>query len=175
MIKDEMLKALNAQLNKEFFSEYLYLSMSAYFSNIGLNGFANWMRVQTQEEHSHAMLIYDYIVSQNGKVELEKIEKPKTEWKDSLELFEQVLAHEEFITESINSVITVAEEQKDRATASYFLWFIDEQVQEEASAQDIISKLKLIDTDKSALYMLDKDLATRVFTPPTKTAASVAG
>lgn len=173
MISKEVSKVLNEQVNKEFFSAYLYLSMSAHFSDIGLNGFASWMRVQFQEEQAHAMLIYDFLVSRNEKVILESIERPEHEWQSPLAVMEAVLKHEEYVTSLINNVVSVAEASKDRATTSYFMWFIDEQVQEEASAQEIISKLKLIGDDKSALYLLDKDLSTRVFTPPTKTAAMV--
>lgn len=173
MISNEMVKVLNEQINKEFFSAYLYLSMSAYFSDLGLNGFASWMRVQFQEEQAHAMLIYDFLISRNQKVILEAIETPKNEWVSPLNVFEEVLEHEEYVTKLINNVVSVAEESRDRATTSYFMWFIDEQVQEEASAQEIISKLKLIGDDKSALYLLDKDLAARTFTPPTKAAAAV--
>lgn len=171
MINNEVAKVLNEQVNKELYSAYLYLSMSAYFSDIGLLGFANWMRVQAQEEQAHAMLVYDFIVNRSAKVTLDKISAPKTEWQSTLEAMEDVLKHECFITESINNIISVAETNKDRATMSYFQWFVDEQVQEEASAVDLISKLKLIGEDKSALYMLDKDLSARVFTPPSKAAA----
>lgn len=173
MINIEVNKVLNEQLNKEFYSAYLYLAMSAYFSDLGLNGFASWMKVQFQEEQAHAMLVYDFLISRNERVVLEPITKPQAEWKNPLDAFEKALGHEEFITNSINNIISVAEEHKDRATTSYFMWFVDEQVQEEASAQDIISKLKLIGEDKSALYLLDKELSTRVFTPPSKATITV--
>lgn len=170
MINTEVSKVLNEQVNKELFSAYLYLSMSAYFSDLGLAGFANWMRVQAQEEQAHAMLIYDFIISRGEKVILEKIDAPQTHWKNTLEVMQEVLKHEVYVTSLINNILSVAEQQKDRATTSYFMWFIDEQVQEEASAQEIIQKLLLIGEDKSALFMLDKDLAARIFTPPTKSA-----
>lgn len=171
MINENVRNILNIQLNKEIYSEYLYLAMSAYFSNIGLAGFANWLRVQTQEEHSHAMLIYDYLINQGAEVVIDKMEKPEISWNSPLTAFEKVLAHEQFVTKSINEVMNVAENEKDRATTSYFMWFIDEQVQEENVAGDLVAKLKLIDDDKSALYMMDKDLALRIFTPPTKSVA----
>lgn len=170
MINNEITKILNEQINKELFSAYLYLSMSAYFSDTGLLGFASWMKVQAQEEQAHAMLVYDFVINRGGKVILDAITAPKTEWKSSLHVMEEVLEHECFITASINNIVALAETHKDRATMSYFNWFVDEQVQEEASAQEIIQKLKLIGEDKSALYLLDKDLSTRVFTPPTKAA-----
>lgn len=170
MISEEVKKVLNEQVNKELYSAYLYLSMSAYFSDLGLNGFANWMRIQFQEEQAHALLIYDYIVNRNERVILEQIEKPQIEWKSPLDVFENALKHEIYVSSLINNVINVAEKSKDRATMSYFQWFVDEQVEEEAAAQEIISNLKLIGEDKSALFMIDKDLSTRVFTPPIKSA-----
>ena len=166
MINEKVAKVLTEQINKEFFSAYLYLSMSAYFSDLGLLGFANWMRVQFQEEKAHAMLMYDFLINRGEKVILRAIEAPKNTWQNPLELMQEALAHEVYVTGLINNIITVAEEVKDRATMSYFNWFIDEQVEEEANAQDIISKLKLIGDDKSALYLLDKDLSTRVFVQP---------
>jgi len=166
MINEKVGKVLNEQVNKELYSAYLYLSMSAYFSDKGLLGFANWMRIQAQEEQAHAMLIYDFLINRGERVVLPLIEAPSHDWNSSLELMEEVLHHEVYVTSLINNIITVAEEVKDRATMSYFNWFIDEQVEEEANAQDIISKLKLIGDDKSALYLLDKDLAARVFVQP---------
>lgn len=166
MINEKVGKILIDQINKEFYSAYLYLSMSAYFSDLGLLGFANWMRVQFQEEQAHAMLMYDYLNDRGEKVILSAIDTPPNTWNCPLCVMEEVLKHEEYVTSLINNIVTVAEEVKDRATMSYMNWFIDEQVEEEANAQDIISKLKLIGDDKSALYLLDKDLAARVFVQP---------
>lgn len=166
MINEKVAKVLIEQINKELYSAYLYLSMSAYFSDIGLLGFASWMRVQTQEEQAHAMLMYDFLINRGEKVTLAAVDAPPNDWKNPLSVMEEVLEHEVYVTSLINNIITVAEEVKDRATMSYFNWFIDEQVEEEANAQDIISKLKLIGEDKSALYLLDKDLSARVFVPP---------
>lgn len=166
MINKEVAKVLIDQVNKEFYSAYLYLSMSAHFSDIGLLGFANWMRVQAQEEQAHAMLIYDFLVDRGEKVVLTAIDTPENTWKTTLKVMEEVLKHEMYVTSLINNIVTVAEKHKDRATMSYMNWFVDEQVEEEANAQDIISKLKLIGDDKSALYLLDKDLAARVFVQP---------
>lgn len=167
MINEKVGKILNEQVNKELYSAYLYLSMSAYFSDMGLLGFANWMRVQTQEETAHAMLIYDFLINRGEKVVLTAIEAPPITWKDPLGLMEHALKHEIYVTSLINNIIAVAEEAKDRATMSYMNWFVDEQVEEEANAKEIIDKLKLIGDDKSALYLLDKDLSTRVFVQPT--------
>ena len=166
MINEKVEKIIINQVNKELYSAYLYLSMSAYFSNIGLLGFANWMRIQTQEEQAHGMLMYDYLINRGVNITLGAIDAPPNEWKNPLQVMEAVLKHEEYVTSLINDIISVAEEAKDRATMSYFNWFVDEQVEEEANAQDIISKLKLTGDDKSALYLLDKDLAARVFVAP---------
>jgi len=166
MINEKVGKILNEQINKEFYSAYLYLSMSAYFSDMGLLGFANWMRVQFQEEQAHAMLIYDYLIDRGEKVILTSFETPPNTWANPLAVMEQVLKHEIYVTSLINNIVSIAEEVKDRATMSYMNWFVDEQVEEEANAQDIISKLKLIGDDKSALYLLDKDLSARVFVQP---------
>jgi ferritin len=166
MINENVSKILNEQVNKEFYSAYLYLSMSAYFSNIGLLGFANWMRVQAQEEQAHAMFIYDFLINRGEKVVLTAIDNPPYNWKNPLDVMENVLEHEVYVTGLINNIVNIAEEAKDRATISYMNWFVDEQVEEEASSQDIISKLKLIGDDKSALYLLDKDLSIRIFNMP---------
>jgi len=167
MINETVAKVLIEQVNKEFYSAYLYLSMSSYFSNIGLLGFANWTRVQVQEETAHAMLMYDYLINRGEKVTLGAIDAAPSNWGTPLSVMEEVLKHEEYVTRLINNIVNVADENKDRATMSYFNWFVDEQVEEESNAQDIISKLKLIGDDKSALYLLDKDLAARVFVQPT--------
>lgn len=166
MINEKVAKVLIEQVNKELYSAYLYLSMSAYFSDIGLLGFANWMRVQVQEEQAHGMLIYDFLINRGQRVTLPAITAPPDNWESPLQVMEEVLKHEVYVTSLIDNIVTVAEEVKDRATMSYMNWFVDEQVEEEASAQDIISTLKLIGDDKSALFLFDKDLAARVFNPP---------
>lgn len=166
MINEEVANVLIDQVNKELYSAYLYLSMSAYFSDLGLLGFANWMRVQNQEEQAHGMLIYDYLINRGARVTLKAINEPPNDWRTPLAVMEDVLNHEIYVTGLINDIVTVAESVKDRATISYMTWFVDEQVEEEANAQEIISKLKMIGDDKSALYLLDKDLAARIFVPP---------
>ena len=166
MINEKVAKVLIEQVNKEFYSAYLYLSMSAYFSDTGLLGFANWMRVQAQEEQAHAMFIYDFLINRGEKVILTAIDTPPNTWATPLAVMEHVLEHEVKVTGLINNIVNVADENKDRATMSYFNWFVDEQVEEEANAKEIIDKLKLIGDDKSALYLLDKDLSTRVFVQP---------
>lgn len=166
MINEAVSKVLMEQLNQEFYSAYLYLSMSAYFSDKGLSGFANWMRVQSQEEQVHAMLIYDYLINRNEKITLKAVGTPQNNWDSPLHVMEESLKHEIHVTGLINNIISVAEEVKDRATVSYMYWFIDEQVEEEASAQKIIDALKFIGEDKSAFYMLDRGLGKRTFSAP---------
>lgn len=166
MINEKMEKAFNDQINKELYSEYLYLSMKAYFERLNLKGFVNWFNVQVQEEHAHAMGMYDYVHERGGEVELEAIDKPETKWESPLACFEQVLSHEEFVTSRINALMDVAEEVKDRAALSFLNWYLKEQVEEEATVTDVLATLKLIGDDKKALLMLDKDLAARTFVQP---------
>ena len=127
MINEKMEKAFNDQINKELYSEYLYLAMKSYFVELNLQGFVNWFDVQVQEEHAHAMGMYDYVHERGGKVELFAIDKPEVEGKTPLEVFEQVLKHEEFVTSRINALMDVAEEVKDRAALSFLDWYLKEQ------------------------------------------------
>ena len=166
MINEKMEKAFNDQINKELYSEYLYLAMQAYFERLNLKGFVNWFTVQVQEEHAHAMGMYNYVHERGGRVELEAIDKPRTDWGSPLECFEHVLEHEEFVTSRINALMDVAEEVKDRAALSFLDWYLKEQVEEESNVGGVLATLKLIGEDKKALLMLDKELATRTFTAP---------
>ena len=166
MISEKMEKAFNDQINKELFSEYLYLSMQAYFERAGLEGFTNWMRIQVQEEHAHGMGMFDYVHERGGKVELLAIDKPQTDWKSPLDVFEHVLEHEKYVTSRINALMDVADGEKDRAALSFLDWYLKEQVEEESNVGNVLAKLQLIGDDKHALLLLDKDLATRVFNPP---------
>lgn len=166
MLNEKMERAFNDQINKEFYSEYLYLAMKAYFADLNLQGFVNWFDVQVQEEHAHGMGMYDYVLERGGKIELEAIEKPVVEGNTPLEIFEQVLRHEEFVTSRINALMDVAEEVKDRAALSFLDWYLKEQVEEESSVGGVLATLRLIGDDKKALLMLDKDLAGRVFNAP---------
>lgn len=166
MINEKMQKAFNDQINKELYSEYLYLAMKSRFVEMNLQGFVNWFDVQVQEEHAHAMGMYDYLQERGGNVELEAIDKPEIKGSTPLEIFEQVLEHEEFVTSRINALMDVAEEVKDRAALSFLDWYLKEQVEEESSVGGVLSTLKLIGEDKKALLMLDKDLAARTFVAP---------
>jgi ferritin len=166
MLSEKMLEALNGQLNKEIYSAYLYLSMSAYSTYIGLKGFAHWFMVQYQEETVHAMKIYDYINSQGGQVKLLAIAQPPAEFESPLDMFAKTLEHERFVTKCINDLVDLAIKGKDHATNIFLQWFVTEQIEEEANDNEIISKLKLVGEKGDALLMIDRELAARVFTPP---------
>ena len=161
MVTKKMIEALNHQINAELYSSYLYLSMSAYFQDISLKGFANWMRVQAQEELDHAMKIYDYVLELGKKVELLAIEKPPNEWDSPLDAFEAVYKHEQQVTGLINKLVDTAIAEKDHATNNMLQWFVAEQIDEEASANEIVQKLKLIGEDGRGLLILDRELAER--------------
>ena len=166
MLNEKMEKEFNEQINKELFSAYLYLDMKSRFSEMNLQGFVNWMDVQVQEEKAHAMGMYDYVLERGGKVELFAIDKPEVEGKTPLEIFEQVLKHEEFVTSRINHLMDVADEVRDRAALSFLDWYLKEQVEEESNVGGVLATLRLIGEDKKALLMLDKDLAARTFVAP---------
>lgn len=166
MLTPAMEKALNDQVNAEMFSAYLYLAMVAYFEDNNLPGFANWMTVQNQEETFHAMKFFKYISERGGRVTLEAIEKPQFEWESPLAAMEAALKHEKYITGRINDLVNLAIEEKDHATNSFLRWFIDEQVEEEDNVNGVVQKLRLAGKDGGGLFMMDRDLATRVFTPP---------
>lgn len=161
VINQKIESALNKQINEEFFSSYLYLSMSAYFDSKNLQGFANWMSIQSQEEYQHAMKIYDYLMLKGGTVKLDQIGKPKTEWKNPLEVFTETLEHEQHISKCIYDIIDLALEVKDHATHSFFQWFVTEQVEEEATVMKIVEDLKLIGENSNGIFLLDRELGTR--------------
>ena len=167
MIKDNVEKALNVQVNKELYSSYLYLSMSSYFSSLNLDGFANWMRVQAQEELFHAVKFYDYVLERGGTMTLTAIEAPPTQWDSPLAVFEHVYQHEQKVTGLIHDLVNLAMTEKDHATSAFLQWFVTEQVEEESSADAVVKKLKLVGDQGSGLLMIDQEFAQRVFTPPT--------
>jgi ferritin len=154
-------EAMNEQINKELFSSYLYLSMAAYFEDRNLSGFAHWMRAQEAEERAHAMKFYDFIVGRGGKVTLKAIDAPKTEWKSTLEVAEEVAAHEAKISASINALYELALQEKDYPSQFMLQWFITEQVEEEKNAAEIVANLKLIEERGTAVLMLDHRLGKR--------------
>jgi len=161
MISDKMQKALNEQINAELFSSYLYLSMSAYFASENWSGFAKWMQVQSQEEYSHAMKFIKYLNDVDGKVLLDGIEKPKLKWKSPLEVFEESHKHELYITERINSLVGLAVQEKDYSTSLFLNYFITEQVEEVSTVAQIVHKFKLLNDNKTSLFLLDRELGMR--------------
>ncbi|MFH1728923.1 MAG: ferritin [Pseudomonadota bacterium] len=165
-MNDKMEKALNEQINKEYFSSYLYLSMSAYFDSIGLKGFAKWMKAQAAEEKFHGDKFFNYIGARGGRVRLEAIETPQIEWSSPLNAFQHTLEHEQYVTKRINDLARLSRDENDFATESFLKWFIDEQVEEEESANEIIDKLRLFGDKGEAVFVLDKDLGQRVFNEP---------
>lgn len=166
MLSKTMTARLNDQIKWEMYSAYLYLAMSAWLADKGLPGCANWMRVQAQEEMAHAMKFYDFIIERGGVVALQAIDQPPATWKDVMAIFKQAQEHEGLVTARINDLANVAVKDKDHATGIFLQWFVTEQVEEEASVQDVIQKLKLIEGATGAMFMLDKELGARVFTPP---------
>jgi ferritin len=166
MLSQKLQDAFNAQINKELYSEYLYLSMAAYCFTLDLDGFANYFMVQTQEEHFHAMKMFNFVNERGGKVILKQIDGPETEFKSVIDVYEKTYEHEQFVTKSINELMDVAMKENDHAAASFLKWFIDEQVEEEATVSKILAKLKLIGGEGHGMLMLDTELAARVFTPP---------
>jgi len=171
MINVKMEEAVNSQINKELYSSYLYLSMSAFLERQNLNGFANWMKIQSQEEYLHAMKFYAYLIQKGGKVTLLQIDKPKTEWRSILEAYEDTYVHELTVTESIDNLVNLALEVKDHATNSFLQWFVNEQVEEESNVTKILDELRMIGDNKTGLFMLDRELAQRVLTTPATPAA----
>jgi len=166
MISKKMAKALNDQVKNEIFSSYLYLSMSAWATAQGLKGFANWFYVQSKEELVHAIKFYQYILDQGENVELQAINKPENDFKNPVNVFEEVLKHEQFVTKCIYQLIDLALEERDHATNAFLQWFVTEQVEEEASAKEILDQLNLTKSDGNGIFMIDKELATRTFVMP---------
>jgi len=162
----KMEDALNKQINMEYYSAYLYFSMSAYFESINLKGFAGWMRVQGMEELTHTKRFYDFMIARGSRVILTEIAAPPTEWDSPLTAFEDALKHEQLVTSRINSHVDLSLELKDHATNSFLQWFVTEQVEEESSVDEVIQSLKLNENNPGGLFLIDKDLAQRTFMPP---------
>ena len=168
MLSDKMEAAINKQINAEMYSSYLYLSMATYFESISLGGFSNWMRQQAQEEMFHGMKMFDFVCERGGRVTLMAIDEPPSEWSSVLDVFENVLAHEQKVTGLINDLVNLALDERDHATNIFLQWFVSEQVEEEDTAGGLVDKLKLIGNDANGLFMLDTELANRLFTLPVK-------
>ena len=157
---------LNQQINKEFYSAYLYLQFSNYFEDVGLDGFANWYLIQAQEERDHAMLFYKYLQNENQKVTLEAIDKPEKAISCHMDVLRAGLEHEEYVTSLINDIYAAAYDVKDFRTMQFLDWFVKEQGEEETNANDLITKMELFGSDPKSLYMLNQELAARVYSAP---------
>ncbi|MCH5305490.1 MAG: ferritin [Rikenella sp.] len=166
MLSTKMQDALNVQINAELWSAYLYLSMSLDASNKGYKGIANWFAIQFKEEQDHAQILIDYVLARGGKVALAPIEAVQTEWDTPLAMFSDTLAHEQKVTSLIDNLCRIASEEKDFATSSKLVWFVNEQVEEEENVRDILDQLSMVEGSKMGLYMIDKELGARVYTAP---------
>ncbi len=166
MLKEQVAKLLNEQVNKEFFSSYLYLDFSTYFADRGLDGFANWYMIQAQEEKDHALMFYNYLLEHGEKVKLLPIEGPSGKYKDDISVLKAALAHEKQVTEWIHKIYEAAEKEKDFSTMQFLHWFIEEQREEEANASDLVTKMEMFGSQPQSLYMLNSDLKGRSYVPP---------
>ena len=166
MINEKVIELLNNQINKELFSAYLYLDFSNYYTEQGLNGFANWYKVQAQEERDHALLFMQYMQNNSLKVSLQAIEQPDKTYSSTMDVLTYGLEHEEYVTSLIHNIYDVAYSNKDFRTMQFLDWFIKEQGEEETNATDLIRKAELFGNDSKGLYLLDQELAARLYTPP---------
>ena len=165
MLTKKLQDALNEQINKEFFAEYLYLSMSAYLESIEMEGFANYFNVQAQEEHFHAMKMFNFVHDKGGRVILKSLKEPKSEYTSVVNVIEESLEHERYVTKSINELMDVAIKENDHSVKSFLEWYVDEQVEEEATISRLLAKLKLIKGEGFGLLTLDSQLGARKYTP----------
>jgi len=172
MLSNKLKEALCAQINAEFWSAYLYLSMSLDAENKGLKGVANWFKVQFNEEQAHAQILINYMVSRDARVELRPIEAVPTQWESPAAMFDATLAHEQKVTAMINNLAAIAHDDNDFASQNMLVWFVNEQVEEESNCRDMISAFQAVDGNKFGLYMLDKELASRVYNVPSPLAAN---
>jgi ferritin len=161
MINERVERVINGQINKEFYSYYLYLAMAAHFESANLKGFAHWMRMQAGEESGHAMKLYDYLLERGGKIVLEKLDAPPSNWNSHKNVFEDAYQHEQKVTKAITELFELAKSEKDHPTEVFLQWFIKEQVEEEASAFATLQRLELIGSDGGAIFMLDGELGKR--------------
>ena len=163
MINDKVKDILNEQINKEFYAAYLYLAMSAHFDKMGLFGFANWTKVQAREEVDHGMIIFNYLIDRDCKVTLKHIETPEFNSESPLTIFEDIFSHEKSVTDSIDCIAYMSQEECDMATRHFINWYLIEQVEEEKNVRDIIDRLNMFGYEKSSLYLMDKELSLREY------------
>lgn len=166
MIDKKMENGINDQITFEIYSAHLYLSMAAYLDSIDLPGFSHWMRIQYQEEIAHSFKMFDYVVERDGRAKICQIDEPQFEWDSVLDAFESAFAHEQMVTKRINNLVDIALAEKDHASHIFLQWFVNEQVEEEATAKGIIQQLKMLADSKAGLFQIDRELGQRVFTPP---------
>ncbi len=166
MLDSKVVELLNDQINKEMYSAYLYLDFSNYFSQVGLDGFANWYMIQAQEERDHAMLFYQYLQNNSEKVTLKAIAQPDVALTDTMTVLKAGLKHEMYVTDLINTIYSAAYDVKDFRTMQFLDWFIKEQGEEETNANDMITKMELFGSDAKGLYMLNSELGARVYAAP---------
>ena len=172
MLNKKVEKALSDQVNAEYYSAYLYLAMAAAANGLGLKGTANWLFVQAQEEMAHGTHIYEYIIERSATVSFPAIGQPPASFAGIKDIFDMVLSHEQKVTQSINSIATIAMQESDHACYQFMMWYVNEQVEEEANATEILDKLRLIGDNQGMLLTLDTELAARVFINPFPAAAN---
>ncbi|MCF0149477.1 MAG: ferritin [Clostridium sp.] len=165
MLSKKLQEELNEQINFEFYSSYFYLAMAGYCESIDLNGFANFFRVQAKEELDHAMKFYDYVYQKNGTVKLEQIDKPNGDFEGVINVFEKAYNHEQLVTKRIYNLTDIAYEEREHSTISLLKWFIDEQVEEENNFNSLLKRVRRIEDNPAGIYLMDDELATRVYTP----------
>jgi len=166
MFSEKLVNAVNEQIKHEFFSAHLYLAMAAYCASEDLNGFANFFKVQAEEEKFHAMKFFDYVIERGGRTRLTALDAPDNDYSSVLDAFKKAYAHELSVTKRIYQLMDIAMDEREHATISFLKWFIDEQVEEEAAFSSLVKKLERISDNPNALYMLDAELSQRTFTPP---------
>ncbi len=166
MISNKMQETFNDQIAAELYSANLYLAMSAYLESIDLPGFAHWMRIQYQEEVSHGMKMFDYVIERDGRALVKAYDAPPADWKSALDVFEGALGHEQKVTGLINNLMDIALAERDHASHIFLQWFVNEQVEEEATAKGIVQQLKMLGDSKAGIFQIDRELGQRIFTPP---------
>lgn len=170
MLSEKMQEALNDQMKWEFYSEFLYLAMAGYFKSLSLDGFANWMVVQAEEERTHALMFFNYIDEAGGRPYIRAFDQMENEYDSVIDVFKATVEHEKLVTRRINDLMSMALEEKDHATANFIDWFVKEQVEEVAGPQKILDQLELVKGDNRAVLMLDRELGQRIYTPPASAA-----
>lgn len=166
MLSEKLVKVLNEQIKFEMYSENLYLAMAAYCASEDLAGFSNFFRVQAEEEKFHAMKFFDYIIEMNGRAEISPIEQPANTYSSVLDVFKKAYEHEQLVTKRVYGLMDAAVDEREHATISFLKWFVDEQIEEESTFSNLVKKLERIGEEGHGIYMMDDELAKRVFTPP---------